>query len=415
MLSDPYKPPEPSPYAEYARHCEQFEPEQVWAQPGHLQGRPAGENQALASAPTSHDLLLGEIMVELLVDKGTPPPTRLPSLPAPIACTEPTETCSHTQHLASARRKRLRSVEDAAPPATLDLDAIVLKKTKLRQAEVDLDAILLKNAKFSRIGVDGHAASFDASTYIRDRNSAVRPELLADTPDVEAVKRDSEVRLTTPEFTTPNKPKPKPHWRLDPLLQNARWYTRVTSRPATNVAKPIRHILATIGLMQNVLLATALKRQEFNIIDEDQPTLTGCDVALSPSTGILFRPLANLDKTLQDLQADVIKAADHYDRVVVVFEVKSYGIKIVDGEVPSDDADPHPPAVYRALGEFADIVETMNQDQQPARGSVKLAYALNGPREAARVIRAMADHPEHAFAVDTSGSEWLEMDMVSDS
>lgn len=236
------------------------------------------------------------------------------------------------------------------------------------------------------------------------------------TPPLKPIKPRFEVRLTSPEFATPNKPPPKPHWRLNPLLKNAKWYTRVTSRPITTEPRLPRYVLATIDLMQNVHLVTALRKEEFRILDEDRSTLTGVDLALSPTTGILFRPLAGLAKSLTALLADLDISTNHYTRVIVILEVKSYGIKNLDPDnIPTDDADPHTPETYGALEDFVQAIAERNEEQAKgggAMGVIKLAFALNGAGEAARVVRAMSDHPEQDFVFPDPDGRWLDREVV---
>lgn len=166
--------------------------------------------------------------------------------------------------------------------------------------------------------------------------------------------------------------------------------------------------------MQDVNLSTALRKEGFEILDEDRKSICGVDVVLSPTTGILFRPLSDLIHRSAELLADVRIAINHYTRVVLVFEVKSYGIKNIDGEILTDDPDPHPPATYTALESFTDTIVIMEKDISDERiGSVKLAFGLNGAGEVGRVIRAMADHPEQEFTVDGDGV-WLEGHTVCD-
>jgi hypothetical protein len=174
--------------------------------------------------------------------------------------------------------------------------------------------------------------------------------------------------------------------------------------------------------MQNVPLITALKKQDFDIIDEDRPTLSGVDFAMSSTTGILFRPIQSLLRGSGDLLEDLEVAVQHYARVVIVFEVKSYGIRLPEPDVgtgeaavPMDDPDPLTPAIYRALGEFSDKVEEVNHRRSVKDGGgrdVKVVFGMNGPGEVARVIRAMADHTEKDCTAGER-SDWLEGTGVS--
>jgi hypothetical protein len=215
--------------------------------------------------------------------------------------------------------------------------------------------------------------------------------------------------LTNPPSTTTTGPVKKPvlahakknqdkgeaqDWRKDKCIQNPKWYggsLRLSASRSTsegdNSPTPIPIIIAA-PILQNRPLYRALEEINFVPVEKDSPHIQHVDLILSPSCGIIFHPLAKLEKDHAKLLHRLKSAAFYFTRVVLVLEVVPYRLfkdpKSVAELVPVNEG------IVKALSAFKRGLEVAVNSQEGLIGSAEIVFASNGAGEVASMLRGLS-------------------------
>jgi len=181
-------------------------------------------------------------------------------------------------------------------------------------------------------------------------------------------------------------------WRKHKSIQNPKWYggsIRLSASEScdNNSRTPIPIIIAA-PILQNRPLYRALECINFVPVEKDSPHVQHVDLIISPSTGIIFHPLAKLEKDHAKVLHRLKSAAFYYTRVVLVLEVIQFRLfkdpKSVADLVPVNEG------IVKALSAFKRGLEVGVNSQEGLIGSAEIVFAANGAEEVASMLRGLS-------------------------
>ena len=181
-----------------------------------------------------------------------------------------------------------------------------------------------------------------------------------------------------------------PEWRKHKSIQNPKWFgssIRLSASETVDSRIPVPIIIAA-PILQNRPLYRALECINFVPVEKDSPHVQHVDLIISPSTGIIFHPLAKLENDHAKLLHRLKSAAFYYTRVVLVLEVIPFRLfkdpKSVADLVPVNEG------TVKALSAFKRGLEVGVNSQDGLIGSAEIVFESNGAEEVASMLRGLS-------------------------
>lgn len=247
-------------------------------------------------------------------------------------------------------------------------------------------------------------------------STSTKPEAKGGTvpPAKAAPKQSTQVKVTAKSSSNPSKSS-----RPDPL-KNPDWYALADPSSHSEGFRNELPILVGDRVNQCRPLLRALRYYDMNLIECDIQT-QGADLALSPATAIIIRPLGSIVQDHAQLISDVKRAAFYFHRVIIVFEVVSY--REIDKDPEADIEYPTPSdAVLAALAPLKrGLAVAIIPDRGQIIGTAEAVFARRGADEVAKVLRHLAEQDDLKISARCTpearelweAKDWLKVDVVS--
>lgn len=180
--------------------------------------------------------------------------------------------------------------------------------------------------------------------------------------------------------------KPRFDWKKHKSIQNPKWYASSRKLSTTRGKEPLSTYIAN-SVLQVRPLFRALESVNFNPVELELSTVQYVDMILSPSTGVIFTPLAKLPQIKGKLLEQIKSAAFFFTRVVVVLEVVPY--RLFKDPESLAECTPLDEDMVKTLSAFKRALEISVNTADELPGLVEVMYALDGAVEVADVLRGI--------------------------
>ena len=199
------------------------------------------------------------------------------------------------------------------------------------------------------------------------------------------VARKASTKRPTPSQST----EPEHLWINSPAIKNPAWYEDAICTQL--LPKDPIAVLASLHLCQERSLVRNLEQVGLEIVERESP-IQGTDLVVSASTAILFRQLRTLPTQITDMMQNLKLATTYFSRVIVVFEVVSYGVMEKQVDTMISSIDPLSPTTLATLSALRrSIAVNIVPGMSGTIGVVELVFATQGATEVSRALAAILD------------------------
>jgi hypothetical protein len=181
--------------------------------------------------------------------------------------------------------------------------------------------------------------------------------------------------------------KPKFDWKDHKSIKNPKWYASSLRLCASRNNDPIPTYISN-SVLQIRPIFRAIESVNFNPVEIESEHIQHVDMILSPSTGVIFTPLAKLPMNHTKLLNQIKGAAFYYSRVVVVVEVMPY--RLFKDPKSLAECTPLNEDIVKGLSTFKRAVEVSINNGEGLIGTTEFIYAINGAGEVASVLRGIS-------------------------
>jgi hypothetical protein len=181
--------------------------------------------------------------------------------------------------------------------------------------------------------------------------------------------------------------KPKFDWKDHKSIKNPKWYASSLRLCASRDNEPIPTYISN-SVLQIRPIFRAIESVNFNPVEIESEHIQHVDMILSPSTGVIFTPLAKLPMNHTKLLNQIKGAAFYFTRVVVVMEVMPY--RLFKDPKSLAECTPLDEDIVKGLSVFKRAVEVSVNNGEGLIGTAEIMYAVNGAGEVASVLRGIS-------------------------
>jgi hypothetical protein len=181
--------------------------------------------------------------------------------------------------------------------------------------------------------------------------------------------------------------KPKFDWKGHKSIKNPKWYASSLRLCASRDKDPIPTYISN-SVLQIRPIFRAIEGINFNPVEIESEHIQHVDMILSPSTGVIFTPLAKLPMNHTKLLNQIKGATFYFTRVVVVMEVMPY--RLFKDPKSLAECTPLDEDIVKGLSSFKRAVEVSVNNGEGLIGTAEIIYAVNGAGEVASVLRGIS-------------------------
>jgi hypothetical protein len=181
--------------------------------------------------------------------------------------------------------------------------------------------------------------------------------------------------------------KPKFDWKDHKSIKNPKWYASSLRLCASRENNPIPTYISN-SVLQIRPIFRAIESVNFNPVEVESEHIQHVDMVLSPSTGVIFTPLAKLPMNHTKLLNQIKDAAFYFFRVVIVMEVMPY--RLFKDPNSLAEFTPLDEDIVKGLSALKRAVEVSVNGQEGLIGTAEIIYAVNGAGEVASMLRGVS-------------------------